>query len=49
MSDNAVFYYKWAYEGEYPDVEDQFTLKWNDENLKIDWPTNSPILQKRDK
>jgi dTDP-4-dehydrorhamnose 3,5-epimerase len=49
MSDNAIFYYKWSYEGAYPDVEDQFTLKWNDESLNIDWPTDSPILQKRDK
>ena len=49
MSDRAVFYYKWSYEGKSPDVQDQFTLKWNDENLKIDWPTDKPILQKRDK
>ena len=49
MSDSAVFYYKWSYEGSYPDVEDQFTLKWNDKSLNIDWPTNNPILQKRDK
>jgi len=49
MSDDAVFYYKWLYEGSYPDVEDQFTLKWNDENLNIDWPTDNPTLQKRDK
>jgi dTDP-4-dehydrorhamnose 3,5-epimerase len=49
MSDNATFYYKWSYEGIYPDVEDQFTLKWNDERLNIDWPTDRPILQKRDK
>jgi dTDP-4-dehydrorhamnose 3,5-epimerase len=49
LSKESVFYYKWAYEGDYPDVNDQFTIKWNDDRLKIDWPTNNPILQKRDK
>jgi dTDP-4-dehydrorhamnose 3,5-epimerase len=49
LSTESVFYYKWAYEGDYPDVDDQFTIKWNDDKLGIDWPTNNPILQKRDK
>ena len=49
LSDNSVFSYKWAYEGKYPDVEDQFTIKWNDKRLNIDWPITNPILQKRDK
>jgi dTDP-4-dehydrorhamnose 3,5-epimerase len=49
LSDHSVFHYKWAYEGEYADVGQQFTLKWNDERLGIDWPIDNPILQKRDK
>jgi len=49
LSESSVFHYKWSYSGEYPDVEDQFTLKWNDERVGIDWPINNPILQKRDK
>ena len=49
LSEYSVFSYKWAYEGKYPDVEDQFTIKWNDERLNIDWPIDNPILQKRDK
>ena len=24
-------------------------IRWNDKNLKIDWPINNPILSKRDK
>lgn len=48
LSDEAIFYYKWAYEGEYPDVEDQFSLRWNDPKLKIDWGIESPILSTRD-
>lgn len=49
LSENSVFHYKWAYPGGYPDVEDQFTLKWNDSKLNIDWPISNPLLQKRDK
>jgi dTDP-4-dehydrorhamnose 3,5-epimerase len=48
MSDTAVVNYKWAYPGAYPDVEDQFTLKWNDPELDIYWPVFNPILSERD-
>jgi|TARA_R110000823_G_scaffold221946_6_gene350358 dTDP-4-dehydrorhamnose 3,5-epimerase len=48
LSQEATFFYKWSYPGEYPDVNDQFTLKWNDPNLGIHWPTFNPILSKRD-
>ena len=49
LSDTSVFHYKWSYTGDYPDVEDQFTIKWNDPWLKINWPITNPILQFRDK
>jgi len=49
MSEIALFHYKWSYEGEYPDIDTQFTLKWNDPELNIEWPIDNPILQKRDK
>jgi dTDP-4-dehydrorhamnose 3,5-epimerase len=49
LSDQALLHYKWAYEGKYADVDKQFTLKWDDPNIGIDWPINNPILQKRDK
>tara|TARA_R100000664_G_scaffold27197_1_gene37747 strand:+ start:15412 stop:15888 length:477 start_codon:yes stop_codon:yes gene_type:complete len=49
MSDESVFHYKWSYEGQYPDVEDQFTIKWDDPKINIIWPTESPILQFRDR
>tara|TARA_R100001377_G_C3144023_1_gene93765 strand:- start:176 stop:658 length:483 start_codon:yes stop_codon:yes gene_type:complete len=49
LSEYSVFSYKWAYDGKYPDVEDQFTIKWNDKRLDIDWPIDNPILQRRDK
>ena len=49
LSEHSVFHYKWAYEGKYPDVQDQFTIKWNDSSINIDWPITNPILQPRDK
>jgi dTDP-4-dehydrorhamnose 3,5-epimerase len=49
MSEYSIFHYKWAYTGEYPDVKDQFTIKWDDPKINIEWPIINPILQKRDK
>ena len=49
LSDIAVFNYKWAYPGKYPDVNDQFSLNWKDPKLDIPWPIKHPILSDRDK
>ena len=49
MSHRSVFHYKWSYEGEYPDVDQQFTIKWNDPIVGVDWPIENPILSRRDK
>ena len=48
-SDEASILYKWSYVGDYPDIDKQFTLKWNDKRLGIYWPIDKPILQQRDK
>jgi dTDP-4-dehydrorhamnose 3,5-epimerase len=48
LSKQALLHYKWAYDGAYADVDDQFTLKWNDPNINIYWPIVSPILSQRD-
>jgi dTDP-4-dehydrorhamnose 3,5-epimerase len=49
LSSQATFFYKWSYPGDYPDVKDQFTLKWNDPKINIHWPIDNPILSSRDK
>jgi dTDP-4-dehydrorhamnose 3,5-epimerase len=49
LSQEATFFYKWAYSGNYPDIQDQFSLNWNDPKLNIHWPINNPILSDRDK
>ena len=48
-SADALYHYKLAYEGEYFDAEDQFTIKWNDPKFGIEWPDMDPILSERDK
>ncbi len=47
-SENAVYHYKLAYEGDYIDAVGQFTFAWNDPNIAITWPTQNPILSDRD-
>ena len=47
-SDQAVYHYKLAYTGDYIDADQQFSFKWNDKQFGIEWPTNTPILSKRD-
>lgn len=48
LSDEAVFHYKWSYEGKYPDSDDQISIKWDDPNIKINWIVNNPELSFRD-
>jgi dTDP-4-dehydrorhamnose 3,5-epimerase len=49
LSDRSLFSYKLHYPGKYSGVDEQFTIKWDDSRLGIDWPTSNPILQPRDK
>ena len=46
---DCMFYYNYFYKGEYVDEHQQGVIKWNDPNYKIEWPTDNPILQKRDR
>lgn len=45
MSPQAIFAYK---QSTYYDRASQFTKVWNDPELKIWWPVQSPILSRRD-
>ena len=49
LSETATYHYKLAYEGDYFDVKDQFTVSWNDPRIGIIWPNKNPILSNRDK
>ena len=49
LSNNAVFHYKWSYEGDYPDVKDQQSVNWAEPKIGIKWLVDNPILSERDK
>lgn len=49
LNEQALLNYMWAYEGEYADVSEQFTIKWNDPKVNIAWPIENPLLSLRDK
>lgn len=48
-SGSAVYHYKLAYDGDYIDADEQFSVSWNDKDIAIKWPSNNPILSNRDK
>ena len=35
--------------GNYNDVNNQISVKWNDKRINYNWPTKKPILSFRDK
>ncbi len=45
---NVVYHYKLAYEGDYIDADEQFTMSWDDPLIGIDWGGINPILSNRD-
>lgn len=49
LSDQCLFHYKLAYKGSYLDAQSQFSLRWNDPKLNINWRIEKPILSSRDK
>jgi dTDP-4-dehydrorhamnose 3,5-epimerase len=49
LSEQAIFHYKWCYEGDYPDVKDQKSVYWSDPKIGINWLIDNPILSERDK
>jgi dTDP-4-dehydrorhamnose 3,5-epimerase len=45
----AIFFYKWAFDGNYVDADAQTTIFWNDPRLShVPWPFTAPILSSRD-
>ena len=47
LSDKCIFFYKWSEKYKQPD--DQITVLWNDPELNISWPTDTPVLSERDR
>jgi len=46
---DCIFHYNLFYQGDYVDENAQGVIKWNDPRFNIEWPTDMPILQKRDR
>ena len=46
---DCLFHYNLFYEGDYVDTNEQGVIKWDDPEFQIEWPTNNPTLQKRDR
>jgi len=49
LTEKCLFHYKLAYKGPYNDAGKQFSLRWNDPQLNINWKVKRPILSNRDK
>ena len=49
LSKECLFHYKLSYKGSYIDAKQQFSLRWNDPKLNINWRIKKPILSYRDK
>lgn len=45
MSEKSIYHYK---QSDYYNLDNQFTIRWNDEHFKIWWPMKTPILSQRD-
>ena len=43
-----MYHYKLAYNGGYIDAAEQFSVRWNDTSIGIDWPVTEPELSERD-
>ena len=49
LTDMCLFHYKLSYKGPYSGPKRQFSLRWNDPKINIQWPIKKPILSQRDK
>jgi len=47
MTNFGIFSYKQS--TLYSGANNQFTIRWNDPKINIDWPINNPILSSRDR
>jgi dTDP-4-dehydrorhamnose 3,5-epimerase-like enzyme len=48
MEDDSIMSYKMAYKGEFNNVDEQQTIRWDSDKFNMDWPCTNPILSKRD-
>ena len=49
LSKDCIYSYDYSFKGNYNDVKDQISLKWNDPKINFKWPIRKPILSFRDR
>lgn len=49
LSEECVFQYMKSYPDKYVHHGDEYVIKWNDERIGVEWPTDNPILKGRDR
>ena len=49
LSKDCIYSYEYSFKGDYNDVKNQISIKWNDERINYNWPVKKPILSFRDK
>jgi len=45
---DCMFHYTLFYAGDFVDESKQGVIKWNDPRFNIEWPSTTPVLQRRD-
>ena len=49
LTKECIYSYDYSFKGNYNDVKNQISVKWNDVKIGFRWPLKNPILSKRDK
>ena len=49
LSKDCIYSYDYSFKGNYNDVKNQISVKWNDAKINFNWPVKKPILSFRDR
>ena len=49
LSKDCIYSYDYSFKGNYNDVKNQISVKWDDAKINFNWPIKKPILSFRDR
>ena len=49
LSKDCIYSYDYSFKGNYNDVKNQISVKWDDAEINFNWPIKKPILSFRDR
>ena len=49
LTKDCIYSYDYYFKGNYNDVKNQISIKWNDAKINFKWPVKKPILSYRDR